>query len=101
MPYPHRKRTDRDGACRGGDGTPVGDRGGTGSRAAVLEATADGTLTTGQVARRVGSSEPNVSEHLRTLREAELVVSFRDGGTVRHSLSRLGWALLEGRPARL
>ncbi|MBY8885206.1 winged helix-turn-helix domain-containing protein [Streptomyces sp. PTM05] len=71
------------------------------TRAAVLEATADGMVTTGQVARRVGSSEPNVSEHLRTLREAELVVSFRDGGTVRHSLSRLGCALLDGRPAGL
>ena len=42
--------------------------------------------TTGELALRVGMTEPQVSRHLRRLREAGLLESVRDGRLVRHRI---------------
>ncbi|TPQ22324.1 ArsR/SmtB family transcription factor [Streptomyces sporangiiformans] len=44
-------------------------------------------ITTSELAARLGSSEPQVSHALRTLRDAGLVRSTRDGKLVRHRLA--------------
>lgn len=44
-------------------------------------------ITTSELAARLGSSEPQVSRALRTLRDAGLVNSTRDGKLVRHRLA--------------
>ncbi|NGO48895.1 ArsR/SmtB family transcription factor [Streptomyces ureilyticus] len=44
-------------------------------------------ITTSELAARLGSTEPQVSRALRTLREAGLVRSTRDGKLVRHRLA--------------
>ncbi|MFG2023244.1 DUF5937 family protein [Streptomyces sp. NPDC048825] len=44
-------------------------------------------ITTSELAARLGSSEPQVSRALRTLRDAGLVRSTRDGKLVRHRLA--------------
>lgn len=44
-------------------------------------------ITTSELAARLGSSEPQVSRTLRTLRDAGLVRSTRDGKLVRHRLA--------------
>ncbi|EFL32829.1 transcriptional regulator [Streptomyces viridochromogenes DSM 40736] len=44
-------------------------------------------ITTSELAARLGSSEPQVSRALRTLREAGLVRSAREGKLVRHRLA--------------
>jgi DNA-binding transcriptional ArsR family regulator len=44
-------------------------------------------ITTSELATRLGSSEPQVSRTLRTLRDAGLVRSTRDGKLVRHRLA--------------
>ncbi|MFF7312343.1 DUF5937 family protein [Streptomyces sp. NPDC008137] len=44
-------------------------------------------ITTSELATRLGSSEPQVSRALRTLRDAGLVHSTRDGKLVRHRLA--------------
>lgn len=59
---------------------------------AVLE----GAATTGELARRLAIAPASASAHVRALREAELVSSLRDGGTVLHTLTPLGRALLYG-----
>jgi DNA-binding transcriptional ArsR family regulator len=44
-------------------------------------------ITTSELAARLGSTEPQVSRALRTLRDAGLVRSTRDGKLVRHRLA--------------
>ncbi len=44
-------------------------------------------LTVGALAERSGLSQPLVSQHLRTLRQAGLVTSERDGKEVRYALA--------------
>lgn len=63
------------------------------TRAAVLLA-ARTDSTTGELARRVGVSSAAVSHHTATLRDAGLIISTRAANTVRHSLTRLGHALV-------
>jgi DNA-binding transcriptional ArsR family regulator len=65
------------------------------TRAAVLEA-ADGRLTTGEIARRLGVSPASASQHTAVLREAGLISSHRQGKTVHHTITSLGKALLDG-----
>jgi DNA-binding transcriptional ArsR family regulator len=65
------------------------------TRARVLSALA-ATATTGELAVRLGISAASASKHARALREASLVASRRDGGTVVHTLTPLGSALLRG-----
>jgi len=63
------------------------------TRAAVLLA-ARGGFTTGELAGRVGVSVAAISHHTAVLRDAGLITSIRAGNTVRHSLTRLGQALV-------
>jgi DNA-binding transcriptional ArsR family regulator len=63
------------------------------TRAAVLLATRVGG-TTGELAARLGLSASVISHHTAILREAGLIISTRAASNVRHSLSRLGEALL-------
>lgn len=63
------------------------------TRAAVLEAIADGGNTTA-VAERLGVSPASASEHAAVLREAGLITSVRVRNCVQHTLTPLGAALL-------
>src|SRR5581483_12454526 len=63
------------------------------ARARTLRAVESGCSTT-ELARRLHSSPSTASEHIRTLREAGLVLTHRDGRAVRHVLSALGRDLL-------
>lgn len=65
------------------------------TRAGALDAIADGCTTTG-LARRLGVSPATASHHVGVLREARLIHTSRDGNAVRHRLSELGVALLNG-----
>jgi DNA-binding transcriptional ArsR family regulator len=67
------------------------------TRAAVLLA-ARGGCTTGELAVRIGVSAAAVSHHTAVLRDAGLITSARAANTVRHSLTRLGQALVQPRP---
>lgn len=64
------------------------------TRAAVLEATADG-CSTGEVARRLRISAGAVSQHATVLRNAGLLVSRRERHTVVHTATPLGRAILD------
>jgi DNA-binding transcriptional ArsR family regulator len=57
---------------------------------------ADGELTTGELAARLGVSAASASQHATALRGAGLVASRRRGKTVRHALTPLGERLLHG-----
>lgn len=63
------------------------------TRAAVLEAVGNGS-STGEIARRLGVSLAAASQHASVLRNAGLVVSRRDGNTVLHTLTPLGFDML-------
>jgi DNA-binding transcriptional ArsR family regulator len=65
------------------------------TRATILTAIDSGTTTT-ELARRVGTSLASASRHTQVLREAGLVATTRHGKAVRHTLTPLGIALLEG-----
>ncbi|MEV8589747.1 winged helix-turn-helix domain-containing protein [Streptomyces sp. NPDC051180] len=66
------------------------------TRAVLLSALAEGVATTGQLARRAGTTPPNASRHITALREAALVSSLRHRNATLHSVTELGLALLEG-----
>ncbi|MEO3840367.1 MULTISPECIES: helix-turn-helix domain-containing protein [unclassified Streptomyces] len=63
------------------------------ARAAVLHATAHGA-TTGELARATGVSASAASRHAGTLRDAGLITTVRDGGSVLHTLTPAGAAVL-------
>ncbi|MER6917208.1 winged helix-turn-helix domain-containing protein [Streptomyces sp. NPDC000594] len=65
------------------------------TRAALLEAAAV-TGTTTELGRRVGVAPPVVSRHTAILRNAGLLETRREGGSVRHRITLLGLALLQG-----
>jgi DNA-binding transcriptional ArsR family regulator len=69
------------------------------TRAAVLLASGGG-CTTGELAMRVGVSAAAISHHTAILRDAGLITSTRLSNTVRHSLTRLGHALVHRHPVR-
>ncbi|SEC43545.1 helix-turn-helix transcriptional regulator [Streptomyces sp. TLI_105] len=71
------------------------------TRAVLLSALADGIATTGELARRAGTTPPNASRHITALREAALVSSHRHRNATLHTITKLGRALLEGRNVRL
>lgn len=48
-------------------------------RLRILHALEDGELTVGEIQRRIGGSQANVSKHLANLRDAGLVSSRREG----------------------
>ena len=64
------------------------------TRAAVLLA-ARGGGTTSALAARVGVSAGTISHHTAILRDSGLITSTRAANTVRHSLTRLGLALVQ------
>ncbi|MFF5263988.1 ArsR/SmtB family transcription factor [Actinomadura viridis] len=57
---------------------------------------ADGELTTGTLAARLGVSAPSASQHATALRGAGLIASRRRGKTVLHALTPLGERFLHG-----
>lgn len=66
------------------------------TRAAVLRALRDPS-TTSELAARLTIGIATASEHTKTLREADLVVSTRSGCAVRHALTPLGRTLISER----
>lgn len=70
------------------------------TRAEVLEMIAEGAVTGGEIARRLGIAPASVSEHATVLREAGLTTRHRAGNTVLHSITPVGTALLNGSPPR-
>ncbi|MBB5101931.1 helix-turn-helix domain-containing protein [Streptomyces spectabilis] len=66
------------------------------ARALLLEAAADGTFTTTELARQTGLTPSNASRHLTALREAALVSSRRHRNTTLHTVTALGVSLLDG-----
>jgi DNA-binding transcriptional ArsR family regulator len=66
------------------------------TRAGALDAVAD-VCTTTELARRLGVSPATASHHAGVLREARLIRTSREGNAVRHRLTDLGTALLNGR----
>jgi ArsR family transcriptional regulator, virulence genes transcriptional regulator len=56
-------------------------------RIQILHALADGPIEVGRLAREIGASQPNVSQHLAALRGAGLVEAERDGRGVRYRLA--------------
>ncbi|WP_326697385.1 helix-turn-helix domain-containing protein [Streptomyces sp. NBC_01754] len=66
------------------------------TRSAVLQAVGNG-CTTSELALRTGVSLASASQHACVLREAGLVLSLRQGGSVLHTLTPLGASLLRGR----
>lgn len=63
------------------------------TRAAVLEATADGCTTT-ELARRMGISPATASHHASVLRDAGLITTIRIGASVLHTLHPRGEMLV-------
>lgn len=70
------------------------------TRAAVLRAALDGCTTT-ELARWASTSLPSASRHAAALREAGLLVTRRDGGSVLHIATPLGVALAAGAADRV
>ncbi|CNG52515.1 Putative regulatory protein [Mycobacterium tuberculosis] len=68
------------------------------TRAAVLRSVADGELTTGALAARLGVSAASASQHATALRGAGLITSERRGKTVHHALTPLGERFLRRSP---
>jgi DNA-binding transcriptional ArsR family regulator len=69
------------------------------TRAAVLHAVLDApTITTGELAHRLGLSAATVSRHLTVLRETGLISSRRRANSVHHASTRSAAVLLRGRP---
>lgn len=66
------------------------------TRARLLRA-AQAPAGTTELARRTGTSPATASHHASVLRGAGLLTTCRDGSAVRHSLTPLGRALLDGR----
>ncbi|WP_225726807.1 MULTISPECIES: winged helix-turn-helix domain-containing protein [unclassified Nocardia] len=65
------------------------------TRAAALQVIADG-CSTSELARQLGVSPATASEHASILREAGLIESTRQRNAMRHELTGLGAALLDG-----
>lgn len=65
------------------------------TRSAVLRAVGSG-CTTSELARRTGVSPASASQHASVLREAGLIRTLRHGGSVLHTLTPLGAALIRG-----
>lgn len=66
------------------------------TRAAVLAATRAGATTT-ELAERLHVNASSISRHTTALRGAGLITTRRRGGSVLHTVSPLGAALLDGR----
>jgi DNA-binding transcriptional ArsR family regulator len=69
------------------------------TRADVLRAVGTGS-TTSDLARRLKVAPATISHHTGVLRDAGLIRSRRSATTVTHSITSLGWALLQGQHRR-
>ena len=56
-------------------------------RLEILHALAHGPIEVGRLAKAIGASQPNVSQHLAVLRAAGIVEAERDGREVRYRLA--------------
>jgi ArsR family transcriptional regulator len=56
-------------------------------RLEILHALARGPIEVGHLAKAIGASQPNVSQHLGVLRAAGIVEAERDGREVRYRLA--------------
>jgi ArsR family transcriptional regulator len=56
-------------------------------RLEILHAIAAGPMEVGRLAKAIGASQPNVSQHLAVLRSTGLVEAERDGREVRYRLA--------------
>jgi DNA-binding transcriptional ArsR family regulator len=63
---------------------------GDGTRRSIMEALADGPLPVGHLAERLPISRPAVSQHLRVLKNAELVVESAAGTRRFYRINRSG-----------
>lgn len=66
------------------------------ARTSLLQAVAEGTGSTTELASRTGLTPSNTSRHLTALREASLTSSQRHHSATLHSVTGLGIALLNG-----
>ncbi|MEZ5831925.1 MAG: metalloregulator ArsR/SmtB family transcription factor [Dongiaceae bacterium] len=57
------------------------------NRLAILCALSEGSCSVGELAERLGASQPNVSQHLAKLKSLQLVRARRDGTTILYSLA--------------
>lgn len=57
------------------------------SRYRILEALFDGSRTVSELVLATGQSQPAVSQHLRTLKESDLVTDERCGQEVRYTIN--------------
>lgn len=57
------------------------------NRLAILCALQGGAMSVGDLATELGTSQPNVSQHLAKLRALELVAARRDGTSIFYSLA--------------
>ncbi len=57
------------------------------NRLAILCALEGGEMSVGDLATELGTSQPNVSQHLAKLRALDLVAARRDGTTILYSLN--------------
>ena len=55
-------------------------------RLEILHAIATGPMEVGRLAKAIGASQPNVSQHLAVLRSAGLVEAERNGREIRYGL---------------
>lgn len=56
-------------------------------RLVILDALRDGERAVSELEERVGASQANVSQHLRVLRQKQLVTTRRDGPWIYYSLA--------------
>ncbi|MEW1842330.1 winged helix-turn-helix domain-containing protein [Nonomuraea angiospora] len=66
------------------------------TRAVILRSIGNGCSTT-ELSRRAGTSIASASQHTIVLREAGLITTQRHGNAVLHSLTPLGWDLLQAK----
>ncbi|MBL9035832.1 MAG: winged helix-turn-helix transcriptional regulator, partial [Rhodospirillaceae bacterium] len=57
------------------------------NRLVILCALGEGEMSVGALADELGTSQPNVSQHLAKLRALDLVAARRDGTTILYSLN--------------
>jgi DNA-binding transcriptional ArsR family regulator len=67
---------------------------GTASRYQILESLLGGSLTVGEIVRKVKISQPAVSQHLKTLKACNLVLDEKRGKEVFYSVNVLHMAEL-------
>jgi ArsR family transcriptional regulator len=66
------------------------------NRLVILCALGEGEMSVGALADELGTSQPNVSQHLAKLRALDLVAARRDGTTILYSLNSRDAAAIIG-----